>query len=400
MLNSNTGERELAYIVKVDDILPIEGADRVEQAVIGGWRVMVQKGQFKVGDYAVYFEIDSKVPEEEPFMFLQAKHFSIKTQKYFKGTVLSQGLLMSLTDFPKALHQDSAGNWVDAKGYDIDVYYPLTKALKVIYSVAEDNDRKSNVNKYEKMYQRHIKLFKKSKILNKIYQTDWGKKLLFVFLGKKKDTRGWPYWVVKTDEERAQNQTWRFNPDNTETYIVTEKIDGTSTTATYKKSGKGKGFYICSRNVAFDKPEKACYYDTNVYVEMSEKYNLEAVLKDIAKEYKAEIVTIQGETYGAGIQKRTYGLTGHDFMAFNLIIDGERANSLIAKAILEKYQVPFVPILSNQYVLPATIEEMLEYAEGPSVIDGLPREGVVIRDHAGSDSFKAVSNSFLLEYHN
>ena len=133
---------------------------------------------------------------------------------------------------------------------------------------------------------------------------------------------------------------------------------------------------------------------------MSEKYNLEAVLKDIAKEYKAEIVTIQGETYGAGIQKRTYGLTGHDFMAFNLIIDGERYNSLIAKSILEKYQVPFVPILSNQYVLPATIEEMLEYAEGPSVIDGLPREGVVIRDHEGSDSFKAVSNSFLLEYHN
>ena len=87
-------------------------------------------------------------------------------------------------------------------------------------------------------------------------------------------------------------------------------------------------------------------------------------------------------------------------MAFNLIIDGERYNSLIAKSILEKYQVPFVPILSNQYVLPATIEEMLEYAEGPSVIDGLPREGVVIRDHEGSDSFKAVSNSFLLEYHN
>lgn len=98
MLNEK-GQRELAYIVKIDGLLPIEGADRVEIAQVGGWRIMVKKGQFIEGDLAIYFEIDSKVPEKEPFLFLKDKHFKIKTQKYFKGTVISQGLLMSPEDF-------------------------------------------------------------------------------------------------------------------------------------------------------------------------------------------------------------------------------------------------------------------------------------------------------------
>ena len=79
MLNKKK-ERELAYVVKIDNILPIEGAERVEQAVVGGWHIMVRKNQFKIGDYAIYFEIDSKVPQREPYMFLADKHFKIKTQ--------------------------------------------------------------------------------------------------------------------------------------------------------------------------------------------------------------------------------------------------------------------------------------------------------------------------------
>ena len=82
MLNEKK-ERELAYVVKVDEIRPIEGADRVEVAIVNGWHIMVRKDQFKPGDLAVYFEIDSKVPAEEPFMFLEPKHFKIKTQKWY-----------------------------------------------------------------------------------------------------------------------------------------------------------------------------------------------------------------------------------------------------------------------------------------------------------------------------
>ena len=56
MLNEKK-ERELAYVVKVDEIRPIEGADRVEVAIVNGWHIMVRKDQFKPGDLAVYFEL-------------------------------------------------------------------------------------------------------------------------------------------------------------------------------------------------------------------------------------------------------------------------------------------------------------------------------------------------------
>lgn len=394
MINPKTKQRELSYVVKIDNILPIEGADRVEQAVVGGWHIMVAKGQFKIGDKAVYFEIDSKVPERDPYMFLKDKHFKIKTQKYFKGTVISQGLLMSFKDF----------DWADDK-YEVGDF--LTKELGVVYSVEEDNKRKSNITKYDKMYQRHLDLFKKYKFLRKMFKSNIGKKILFIFLGKKRDTRNWPSWVVKTDEERVQNMPFLFTGDLDKKWIVTEKIDGTSTTFTMKGKGRKREFYICSRNVNFDKPEKTerCYYETNVYLEMAEKYKIEELLTNMLAFHKnLEFITIQGETYGEGVQKRTYGLSGHDFMAFNLIFgykDGttKRFNPYEMRAILTNtYNIPCVPILET-IKLPKTMDEMIAYADGKSVIDGEMREGVVLRTLDGTESFKSVSNDFLIKYH-
>ena len=394
MINPKTKQRELAYVVKIDNIIPIDGADRVEQAVVGGWHIMVRKGQFKIGDKAVYFEIDSKVPEREPYMFLADKHFKIKTQKYFKGTVISQGLLMAFEDF----------DWAEDK-YEVGTF--LTKELGITYAVEEDNKRKSNITKYDKMYQRHLDLFKKHKILRKIFKTNIGKKILFIFLGKKRDTRNWPAWVVKTDEERVQNMPFLFPGDPDKKWIVTEKIDGTSTTFTMKGRKKKEEFYICSRNVNFDKPEKTenCFYETNVYIEMAEKYNMESVLRNILENHpEFEFVTIQGETYGANIQKRDYGLTGHDFMAFNLIFgykDGrvERLNPIDMTSILvNTYNIPCVPVLDT-IILPETMDEMIAYANGKSLVDGGMREGVVLRTLDGVESFKSVSNDFLIKYH-
>ena len=77
MLNEQ-GIRELAYVVKIDAIEPIVGSDNCEAAIVGGWHVMVRKGTFKVGDLAIYFEIDSKVPEKPEFDFLAKRHYKIK----------------------------------------------------------------------------------------------------------------------------------------------------------------------------------------------------------------------------------------------------------------------------------------------------------------------------------
>ena len=410
MLNKNN-ERELAYVVIIDNILPIEGADRVELAVVGGWHVMIRKGQFKPGDPAIYFEIDSKVPETEPFEFLASKHYKVKTQKYFKGTVISQGLLMSAKDFGWSIGIASFTKdgkvIIDDENIEHSVYDEsrfLTKKLGIKYAVDEDNIRKAvSADKYKKMAQRNGKLFSHQPFRWLMKKT-WGRKLLFIFFGKKKDKRNWPSWVVKTDEERIQNMPYILNDKNE--WIATEKIDGTSTTFTMKR-GKGfkkNDFYICSRNVVFDKPDKKCFYETNVYIEMAEKYDIYNKMKALldSPDFKnCDWITIQGETYGPGIQKRDYHAPAHMFMAFNFITskDGRWGTIEMTELLQKKMGIPCVPILDDNFILPNTVEEVLHYATGTSMCDTGMREGIVFRSKDGLKSFKAVSNEYLLKYH-
>lgn len=401
MLNPKTKQRELAYVVNIDRIEPIIGSDNCEAAVVGGWRVMTRKGTFQAGDKAVYFEIDSKVPETETFAFLAPKHYKVKTQKYTfggKGLMISQGLLMSFEDF----------GW-DINAYEVGDF--LTETLGVKYSVVEDNKRKVSVNKYKRMAQRHAKLFKTNKLVQWLYTRTWGKKLLFLFLGNKRDKKAafWPSWVVKTDEERVQNLPQLFPPDDTE-WFVTEKVDGTSTTFTMKRLRKNKyEFYVCSRNVCFDKPEKEekLFYETNVYTEMAIKYNAEEVLKNILETHNEfEFVTIQGETYGKSVQQRDYHMDNIDFKAFNLIFGYKNGTTKrlnpreMTEILTNTYNIPCVPILDEHFKLPNSIDEMVTYADGDSIIDGDYREGVVLRTADGVNSFKAVSNYYLCsKYH-
>ena len=408
-----TGTRQLAYLVYVDAIEPIKGKDRVECAVVGGWRTMVKKNVFKPGYIGIYIEIDSKTPEKEPFDFLEKYHYKVKTQKF--KTFYSQGLLMAPEDFGWDVETNDNGLYiVDADGNSHYVNNDsrfLTKQLGITYATADDNKRKApSADKYKKMAQRHPELFKK-KWARWMMRREWGKKVMFFFFGKKKDKKGgWPSWVVKTDEERAQCMSYLFESEDWHDarWIATEKCDGTSTTFTIKRLGKKKfDFYVCSRNVCFDTPEKAdkCFYESNVYLEMAQKYNVKAVLEDILENNKdLEFVTLQGETYGEGIQKRDYSIKGHNFMAFNLIYGYKngtvkRFNPIEMTVKLSEYCIPCVPIVDEWFKLPATCDELLAIATDKSMIDGKEREGLVFRDVNGERSFKAVSNEFLIKYH-
>lgn len=412
MLNKN-GVRELAYVVKIDNIEPIVGSDHCEAAIVGGWRIMVRKDTFLPGDLAIYFEIDSKVDSSKPeFAFLANKNGKIKTQKYTfggKGLMISQGLLMTASDLNGYSNIDENNNkYITIYGKDKHYYKGdfLTKELGVVYADPADNKRKSNsVNKYQKMKARHSKLFK-NKFVKFLFSKTWGRKILFVFFGKKKDKKGgWPSWVVKTDEERIQNLVPMIPSFQTEKWIATEKIDGTSTTFTMKRKGRKKEFLVCSRNVAFNCPDKKCFYDSNVYTEMSEKYHMKDILTDILNKHKDySFVTIQGETYGNSIQNRDYSLKDHDLCVFNVIFgqkDGttNRLNPKEMKEFMAQYKVPTVPIVAENVELPNTCDEILAKAGGPSAIDTLPREGLVFRTYDGKRSFKAVDNNFLLKYH-
>ena len=232
---------------------------------------------------------------------------------------------------------------------------------------------------------------------------EWGKKVMFFFFGKKKDKKGgWPEWVTKTDEERCQNMPWLF-PGGDEEFTVTEKIDGTSTTFAIYGHGRKQKFYVCSRNVVQDTPKKENWYDGNVYWEMAEKYNIKEKLTSLMNK-NIEYIILQGETYGAGIQKRDYSMKDHDFAAFNLIIkfknqEPVRYDAAVMERLLTQLGIPSVPIVDLKFKIPETCDDLLNIATGPSAIDRGMREGIVIRSKDGQRSFKAVSNEFLLKYH-
>lgn len=388
MINSATGLRELAYVAKVREIRPVEGKDRVECAVVNGWTIMVKKGDFKVGDLGIYFEVDSQVPEKEPFMFLAQKHFKIKIQKY--GKFYSQGLLMPLSSFPE-LGEVEEGDF-------------LTEKLGVTYNTLDDRKRKGQLkDKYQPMLQRYSKLFKKP-IIRKIIKTKAGKEFFYQLLGKKaikskKFPTQFPY-VKITDEERCENLPHIC--EDTRPWIKTLKIDGTSTTFILERKGRKRyEFYVCSRQVRQLKPSQKTYHDINVYWEMAFKYDIENVLKDILEHHPEwSYVCLQGETAGPQLQGNPHKLPERRFYGFNFI-DSEsgRWSTLAAKALFGRYGINWVPVIDTDYHIPNDFEEFKLSADGEIELDdasGL-REGYVYRSQDGKESFKNVSRVYQVK---
>ena len=407
MLNKN-GERELAYVVLVDGIEELPGYDRVESARIGGWRCIVPKGQFHVGDPGIYFEIDSRVPSDNPaFAFLEKRNYKIKTQKMCKS--ISQGLLMHASDFGWQIIFDGTKTPYVYDGekvhYADDETRFLTKILGVTYADDEDNQRKApSADEYKKMAQRHSNLFKKS-WARWMMKREWGRKLMFMFFGKKKDKKNsWPSHIAqKTDVERIQNCIFLLKDKRP--YVASEKVDGSSFSAMAERGRFNKiKYYVCSRNVVFDTPDAPCFYDNNIYFEAWNKYNLKEIITNILDDYNLPNVAIQAEVYGDGIQKRDYSLHNgeHHMAVFHIVSNGVKFPMDKTVEICEKYGLPHVPIVDDNYILPDTIDELQAYVEGAqSMIDGKPREGIVFYDkETGQQYFKFVSPDFLMKYHN
>lgn len=410
MLNK-TGERELAYVVLIDGIEPIPGYDRVETAIVGGWHIIVQKDQFKIGDPAIYFEIDSRVPKDkECFAFLEKRNYKIKTLKMC-GTI-SQGLLMHASDFGWNIIFDGTktpyiydGNKVH---YADDESRFLTKILGVTYADDEDNKRKAkNIDpnaKYLSMKARHKKFFS-NKFVKKMYKYPWFRKLCFFFMGKKKDKPlGFPTkfpFVHRSDEERVENIP--FILKDKEPWIKTQKIDGTSSTYILERIGKNKfEEYVCSRNVRQLTPSQKNYHtdiEGNVYWMMADKYKIFDFLKSYLIENNLDYVCLQGETAGPSLQGNPHKFKEICFFGYNFIrSDTGRMNSIEAAKICKDAGIPWVPIADEAYILPDDMETLKLDADGPCLVGDGPREGWVYRSLDGQRSFKNVSREYLLKH--
>lgn len=385
-------KRALAYIVTIDEIKPIEGYDRVEYARTNGWWVIIGKADnLQVGDKCVYFEVDSKVnSEDERFAFLEKRNYKIKTQRMCK--VISQGLLMPLSAFPEL--------------GDVNVNTDVTDKLKVTYAVEEDNARKGKADpnaKYRSMTARHQKIFKK-KWARWMMRHEWGRKIMFFFFGKKKDNpRTFPThfpFVHKTDEERCENLV-NVVLGYERPLIVTEKLDGTSSTYILERKKKNRyEFYVLSRNVRQADEKQECYHDHNIYWDMAFKYDIEAHLREYLEQNPdCPYVCIQGESVGS-VQGNPLQLAEDDFYCFNFI-DGRvgRVDSVTGKGIVAAWNIKWVPILDTNYMMPDDMEEFKKFATAKSVVNpNVLREGIVLRDPTNDFSFKNVSREYLLKH--
>lgn len=357
--------RQLASIKEVKDILPIEGKDRIELAIIDGWSVIIKKGEFKIGDKCIYVEIDSVMPDRPEFDFLRGKNFRIKTMKM--AGVISQGIC-----FPTTLLK---------KDYPIGA--DVTEELGIVqYEVTRDVERQSNGGKRPpiKQYPKWLMKF------------EWFRQYIY-----KKDHRGakrFPDFISKSDEVRVQNIPHILQ--NKDPWIVSEKVDGQSNSFVLVKRKKwyGKKYFeyiVCSRNLRlWDK-------DNSNYWKISDKYNIRKILEELIEDN--EWIAIQGEGIAPNIQGNKYKVSEVDFYAFNLIYPSGRVSSSVANAILSNKGIKFVPILDTNYFLPNSIPEILQYAHGQSALNkNTLREGVVIRSQDGKQSFKVVDPLFLIKY--
>ena len=356
--------RKLASIKEILSIEPIEGKDRIVLARIDGWQAIVKKDEFEVGDRVVFCEPDSVMPEKPEFEFLAKYNYRIKTQKMGKG--YSQGLVLSLGVLPSGRYQ---------LGDDVTELLGITQYEPTM-------DKEPNVVKNTAKYPKWLMRY------------GWFRKL--VLTSRAKDE--FPAFIKKTDEERIQNVPHLLNTTND--WVVTEKIDGTSGTFVVTRQKRWYGgykydFMVCSRNRRLAKKN-----DGSVYWNVAEKYELEKKIKEMFKsEPKAQWICIQGECIAPKIQGNKYKVSESQFFAFNLITSNKgRLGSIEARSALELFDIPFVPIIEQKVLTGMSVNDVLEYATGKSVVNpNVLREGYVFRTVDGKMSFKAVSPQFLLK---
>jgi len=382
-------ERSLAHIEKIAWIKPIEGAEMIELCGVLGWQcVIAKKDGFKIGDYVVYVEVDSVVPERPEFEFLRDRKFRVRTIK-LRGQV-SQGLVLpvSILRNDTRLWTESAIGFLGSEGDDVTESIGITKYLTPSEQdeIQKQEDIKLEKNSFKKFLMRY----------------SWYRQM---FLSRSQKL-SFPYWVSKTDEERIQNLGDRFIQENADRLVyVTEKIDYQSGTWTSKLVPKYTGllgrvlktkkvlFVVASRNLINENK-------SSLYWQIAEKYKLES----ICKRYPG--IIIQGEQGNSKIQGNKYGLTEPKMWVFNVIWEGGHyLNRMEMEDFCALHGLHIVPLVKvcKMSEIGSTVKDFVELSKGKSTLANIHREGVVVRCiEKGSKifSFKSINPDFLLKYEN
>lgn len=353
--------RKLATIRRIAEIRPIENADAIEHVRVDGWWVVGKKGEFQVNDLAVYIEIDAWCPNElapflskgkEPREYNGVKGERLKTVK-LRGAV-SQGLLLPV---PAELNDPTQ----------------FTEGLDVTELLG--------VQKWEPPIPAQL---------------------------RGKIAGNFPSWLRKTDEDRIQNCFKDVSPRLNESWVIEEKVDGSSMTVGYRKcdfildkDGQPipEEFVVCSRNLSLKLED-----EDNTFVRIAK----ESSIQDAMKAYGRNL-GISGELIGEGIQGNKYDIKGHRWLVFNIFdvdtgkyVSAEERQFIIRDlvalgATIE--QVPVITAVGTTLLDGLSVDDFLEMAEGKSALNPkTEREGLVFKNQTDPDiSFKAISNRWLLK---
>lgn len=332
--------RRLASIQKIWKIEPIEGADKIETAFVLGWQVVVRKGQFQKYDNAVYFEIDSLIPEKDWSRFLfkqeeygQGKVYRLKTVKLRKQ--ISQGLLVSISD-------------VNPEFIGLEVGTDVTDPL--------------GIQKYEPNIP--------AQLAGKI-------------------EGNFPAWIIsRTDEERIQSWPRVIDDFVGKEVYAALKVDGSS--VTYINHDK---VYVCSRNLALKE-------DTgNTYWQLYNKYirNIFDVIPNICFQGECAGPGIQKNRLNLP-HVDLFVFNIFDTVNRRYFTLDEQLS------FCEKFGLKHVPIVWRGIFERKEINELLEMAKGNYDGTQNPREGLVFRPVIPATtnkgerlSFKVINNDFLLD---
>lgn len=340
-------ERKMATIRLIDKIEPIEGADKIVKATVGGWQLVtaIDNG-FKEGDLVIYCEIDSWIPttvapfltkpDQYPKVFEGVEGERLRTIR-LRG-VLSQGLLMPCMGMP----------------YTASIMYK---------QVGDDVSEELGIKKYEAPIPAQL-------------------------AGEIKGM--FPGHIPKTDQERIQNLTAELAEWQRlgYTFEQSEKLDGSSMTVVMD-AGE---YSVCSRNLEL-KPN-----DDNALYKAALAQRLETKLRDSGRN-----LALQGELIGNGIQGNKYKLSGQAFYVFDIYdIDAKRyMTPSERRAFVALNDIKHVPVFwSTMSLKNLTVEDLLRKAESKSVmgdITGPEQEGNVYKCNEVEVSFKVISNKFLLK---
>lgn len=160
------------------------------------------------------------------------------------------------------------------------------------------------------------------------------------------------------------------------------------------------GWVCVAKKGEFQTGDLAVYIeiDSNIYWELADKYGIENVLTKLAIKNNYNRVVLQGEGVG-DVQGNPYKFKENRLYVFNLIIEGNRVGTKEMADFCDDNNLLHVPIISTEYYLPKTMEEMKLEADGYSEINPkVRREGYVYRSQDGQQSFKNVSREYLLKH--